>query len=167
MEQSDNQSLQTKETKLTTKQEAKVKRLKEELEDAKVFESLGSKVIKIRTRALKAIGANAEELGVRAIGQGRIVVGAENAERAFAKCGELIDKSIEATNVLPTPAALELLRLQREFNQQVIECGEKQIDACRQHDGKPSGQKPVFAFPPGKTAVIIDNVPADALPSPS
>jgi len=166
MEQSDNQYLVKQEMQVTTKHQAKIKKLKEDLEDAKIFESLGAKVIKIRSKALKAIGANVEELGVQQIGQGRIVVGAENAERAFAKCGELIEKSIEATSGLPTPTALELLHLQREFNQQIIDCGEKQIDSCRQRDNKPTGQKPVFTFPPGKTAVIIDNVPAEALPSP-
>lgn len=130
-------------------------KLKEELEDAKLFEALGSKIIKVKTRTYHALGQHAEKLGIKCVGHGRILVAGENAEKAFRACTELIESHATSGKEGSDIRVIQLLELLSVFNKQILESGEAHLRA----DKQPSNALPTkgvnMAFPRGKVVGVV------------
>ncbi len=148
-----------------THKERRKLQLKREMEEAQLFEQLGQKVIRVKTRTLKAIGDHLQACGVRTIGHGRIVVSGENADRAFVRCGEYVEQLAAKDPLLARDAIVELMRLQAIFNKQILECGEAHLKADRLPDVPQKGLSQPQAFPPGGVAVFVNAAPAAQPPA--
>jgi len=135
------------------------KQLREEAEEARLFETLGSKVMRVKLRTLKALGDQADSLGLQHIGHGRLVVAAENAERIFTRCGDLAEQIVQGKYPADPSVLLALLELQRDFNKQIIETGEAHLKGIRQPESKPSAGDQYVVFPPGNQMVAVINPP--------
>lgn len=138
----------------TQAQKAKEK-AKADMEEAMVFEQFGAKVMKVRMRAVKALGHHADALGMHYIGHGKILLGADNAEKSFAACGELVEKIISGEYTAGSDTILALMELQRDFNEQIIDAGAQTLKAVRPPDPPKSTTNTFVAFPPGSQAVVV------------
>lgn len=129
--------------------------LKQQAAEAQIMQQLGAKVMRIKAKTLKSLGDTIQVCGIRSIGHGRFVVAAEQAEQAFVKCGELIEKLTAGNKEGLDPKVLDLLQLQSTFNSQIIAIAKEELDSDRQPDaGKKGGAYPL-PFPPGKNMAIL------------
>lgn len=123
------------------------------------MEQLGQKVIKVKTRVLQRLGEHLEHCGARIVGHGRIVLAGNNADDAFVRCGEYIDKLIAASNPLNGDVIVELFKLQGVFNKQILESGEAHLKADRSLEAHNTGGQMKQAFPAGGTLVVVQSAP--------
>lgn len=143
-----------------TSRERRKKQLKQEMEEAQLFQQLGQRVIKVKTRTLQAIGEHLHACGIRAVGHGRIVVAGENADKAFGRCAEVLDKLMEENPMVAKTAIIEVLQLQAVFNRQILEAGEAHLKADRQPESPQKGLAQMQAFPPGGAVIVVNASPA-------
>lgn len=139
-----------------TPRERRKAQLKQEMEEAQLFQQLGQKVIKVKTRTLKAIGDHLHECGIRPVGHGRIVVAAENADRAVGRCDQVLDILMAANPMEARVAIVELLQLQAVFNRIILDAGEAHLKSDRQPDSPQKGATPMQAFPPGGAVIVVN-----------
>ena len=133
----------------------KKQKLKQALEEAKLYEALGSKILKVKTRTYHALGQHADKLGLRLVGHGRILVAGENAETAFQNCLDLIEAHATSGKEGSDIRVIQLMELLGMFNKQILESGEAHIRADKQPNTAPTAKGTHMSFPRGKVVGMV------------
>lgn len=121
------------------------------------FARYGAQVLRIKTKTLAAIGQAAEQAGIKQIGHGRIVVASENAEKAIETLGALAQDLIKSQPVSDPALILDILRLVREFNAQLIHTAQVHLSADKQSTMEPTGRLTSLPQPRATVMIAIDN----------
>lgn len=144
---------------LTTAEIKPTAKNRKAMAEARAFEKFGVHSLRVKSRVLAALGKDADLCGIKHMGHGKIILASNNAEEAIARLGKLADKMMkEKTPEYAT--ILDIMRLQKEFNAQVIKTAEAHFDADKQpiiNLPPPGGGMSVF---PAGSAVMI--APAQA-----
>lgn len=130
------------------------RKLKKAMAEAQAFARYGVQVIRVKARVLAALGKEAEACGIKQIGHGKILLASDYAEVAIAKLGGIVDKLLK---VQPSPdheLILEIMRLQREFNAQLIKTAEAHFDADKQPSSGPTMTGITIPYPPGAPVMV-------------
>lgn len=126
----------------------------ERLAAALAMEEIGSKVLKINTRVLAKIGSEIEKLGVKCLGYGYLASGYDNAGQALAKCDEMISDMLAKSPPTPPEVIVEIMRLKKEFNAQIIAVGESHLKASREAVSGTQNNNLSIPFPVGQSMVV-------------
>lgn len=151
--------------KLDSKALAKIRKnkQKEALADARAFQLLGSKIIKIKNTALAKIGEQVEKHGVKKIGHGKLASASQNADQALAECDKYIAELLANNPNVDPKVFIQLMQVKLEFNRQVMELGEAHMAADRQASSAIQGNSLQIPFPAGQS-LTISTPPAPAPP---
>lgn len=134
--------------------------------DVQAFSKFGVQVLRVKAKVLAALGKEAQACGIKQIGHGKILLTSDNAEEAIAKVGSIVDKMLKQPNP-DYDTVLEFMRLQHEFNGQLLKTAEAHFNADRQPVVLPQ-QPPglTVPFPPGSAVMIgPGKVPTEKLQS--
>lgn len=129
------------------------------LAEAQIFAKFGVHALRVKARVLAALGKEADEAGIRHIGHGKIIVASDNAESAIKKLGDI------AVDVLSTPQSeespapdyklvLDIMRLQKEFNQQIINTAQVHLEGSRPDPKEKEGNSLSVPYPSGSPVMI-------------
>jgi len=109
-----------------------------------------AKVIRIKLRPFPSIDPEVEQARRRSIGHGQLLVSGENAHEAFSRLDETVRRLRNQHPPCDLKTIIKLMRLQRDFNRQLLECGEAHLDAAdSEPPPQPAGSKLSAPFPPG------------------
>ena len=152
------------------KQPAKHPKKKEKLAiaNAQAFAQFGVQVLRVKARVLAALGKEAEQCGIKQIGHGKILLASDNAEAAINTLGGIVEKLLTAA---PTPdyaMVVEIMRLQKEFNGQLILTAQSHFAIDKQPSNGLAANSVTVAYPSGspvmvgigKTQAAIEQKPA-------
>jgi len=128
---------------------------KKAVNQALTFARFGVQVLRVKARALAALGKEAENSGIKQIGHGKILVASDNAETAIARLGIIVDKMLKDKSNVDYETILEIMRLQKEFNSQLIKAAEAHFNADKlpAPPGMPNGGI-TMPFPAGAPVMI-------------
>jgi len=136
-------------------------RLQDRLAEAKMYEKLGSKVLRIGVKGAHAIGDRASGMGIKVLGHGRIVISGENAQQAIDECDNMIAELKSAEPPIDTDRIITLMELKLSFNAQLMATGKAHIDADKQAVMAPQDNRPGIPFPPGGSmTIMVESPPA-------
>lgn len=141
---------------------------KKAMANAQAFAKFGVQVLRVKSRTLAALGREAQQCGIKQIGHGKILMASDNAEMAIAALGEMVDKLMKAapgTQAAPDYGLiLEVMQLQKEFNNQLIKTAEAHFNADKQQIVvQPSPPNGVMVPYPQGSAVMVAVGPAGAV----
>lgn len=123
--------------------------------EARAFAKFGAQVIKIKSKALAELGGMVEEMGVKKIGHGKILLASDNAETAISKLDDIVEQMVNDGLEKNQDLIVTLMRLKKEFNRQLIETGNAHIDAEKSPQQQtPQHPGPQLAFPAGTPMVV-------------
>lgn len=128
--------------------------LKDQIDQARVFERLGSKVIKVRLKTYQALGLEVEKLGVKQVGHGKIAV---SGDEAHVMASVLVDLVHQLKQKEPEKHAELIIEAAKEFralNQQVMDSGKAHIEADKQANPDSKGQTLTIPFPAGTPIMV-------------
>lgn len=125
----------------------------EAAKEAAVFARYGSTVLRLKAQTLAALGKAAEQAGIKQIGHGRVMVASENAEQAIATLGAFVQELVKAKPCPDHTVILDIMRLVREFNHQLIVTAQMHISADKQTLMEPTARTNSLP-PPGATVMI-------------
>ena len=142
---------------------------KKAIAEAQAWAKFGVQVLRIKAKVLAALGREAENAGIKQIGHGKILVASDNAETAISKLGGIVDKLLIQEPGPDYPLVLEIMRLQREFNAQLLKTAEAHFSADRQPSNGTDGKSINIPYPAGaaimvgvgKTQSAIEQQPVD------
>lgn len=124
-------------------------RFRQQADEARQFARYGSKVLKVKLKVLKDIGADLESHGIKYIGHGKIALAGETAHESVNYLVDLVQQ-LQTRN---PPAEPELIiaamKEMRAWNKQVMECGKEHIDATKQAENSKGGNSISIPFPAG------------------
>jgi len=125
------------------------------ISEAQAFAKFGVQVLRVKSRVLAALGKEAQDYGIKQIGHGKILVASDNAEAAIARLGIIVDKMLKDKSNVDYETILEIMRLQKEFNSQLIKAAEAHFNADKLHvpNGMPNGGL-TMPFPAGAPVMI-------------
>lgn len=135
------------------------------LAEARMFEQIGSKVLKIKTRTLSMLGDNVEVLGIKKIGHGKILIAGENAETAIAKLDELVEELQHKDPPCEPSVIRDYMQLRLSYNRQLMESGQAHIEADKQPSGKGDGANITIPFPAGTPMMVAVGTHSKAIDS--
>lgn len=121
---------------------------------AQAFAKFGVQVLRVKARVLSALGREAEKCGIKQIGHGRILLASDNAEAAIAKLAEITDGLMKEENP-DYELVVEVMRLQKEFNSQLLKTAEAHFNADKQPSFVPPAPPGItMPLPPGAAVMI-------------
>ena len=104
----------------------------------RAFETFdGSKVIKLRS--LAGLGQAVGPTMVRQIGLGGLLLSAETADQAISRLGDTVQRLLTQGPPCDPKQIVALIRLQKEFNAQLITIGAAQLRAAGETSTDPTG----------------------------
>ena len=121
---------------------------KSALSQARSFEQFGKRILKIKMKTLAALGEEAQALGIKKIGHGKILVASENAEEAIYKLDELID------NETDPEIRAQLMQLRLGYNKLLLETGQAHIEAEKQALALNKSTTLTIPFSQGKPMIV-------------
>lgn len=140
------------------------RRQDEQLAEAKAFQLVGSKILRINNKVLGKIGKEIEQMGVKRVAHGRIASAAENAGMSLVKCDQLIAEMQANNPALDPNVIVAMMRLQLDFNKQIIETGEAHLVADKQVTTSPAGNNLSIPFPVGQPMFVsVNPIPQKAI----
>lgn len=120
--------------------------------EAQTFAKFGVHSLRVRSNVLAALGKEADTAGIKYISHGRIIVAAEQAESAVAKLNEVATGLLESEE--PNyELLLDVMRVLRELNAQVIQTAHVQMHADKHNDSQDTG-KITVPYPSGQPVMI-------------
>lgn len=142
--------------KMSVNVPAKVKkRQKRQLDETLMFAKYGMKVMRLKASTLAALGLSAEDAGIRAIGHGKVIVASEHSEMAIGKLIDLIEEAQQSTAADKHDRIISLMRLLREFNEQLLHTAQLHLDADKRVSIEPAKPGQVtMAFPAGQPLLV-------------
>lgn len=142
--------------KLDARAKAKLRKrkLEEQLAEAQAFQRVGSKIIRIKERSLAKIGKEMEEMGIKRVEHGRIAYVADNASKLLVECDHKLEEMQANNPALEPEVIVTMMRLQLEFNQQILETAEAHLRAEKQITVAPSANNLSIPFPVGQPMLV-------------
>lgn len=144
------QQPQELEVKLTGAQRKKHNRAARE---AAAFARYGVQVLRMKATTLAVLGKHAEQAGIKQIGHGRVILASENAEMCIQTLGGLVQDLAKAKPCPDHAVILDIMRLLRDFNDQLISTAAMHIAADKQPSMEPAADRATLP-PPGATVMI-------------
>lgn len=131
------------------------KRHKQATNEALMFAKYGLKVMRIKAATLAALGKSVEDAGVRSIGHGKVMVTSEASETAISKLMDMIDEAQSSNSTDKHEKILELMRLLKEFNGQLLQTAQLFLDSDKPLvSGPMKGAGVTMAFPAGQPLLV-------------
>lgn len=128
------------------------KRQKKAMAEAAAFAKFGVHPLKLKASTIQALGKELDEAGMKHLGNGRVVVASAVAEGFIEKFGAMVDKMACSENP-EYDKIIEMGRLIREFNQQLLTSGEIHLRVAKA--GLPvDASGTAVAFPAGTPLMI-------------
>lgn len=127
---------------------------RQELEEAALYNSIDSKVFKVKAKTMAAIGTYADKLGIKKIGHGRIFVAGEYADSAIGYLDGLVQELRNSDVGCPPEILVDLIQLKLGFTKVLIDSGESHLKADRMVDGDGKGKGSFLAFPAGQSIMV-------------
>lgn len=124
------------------------------LKAAASFARFGVQVLRIKAETLAALGKVAEAAGIRQIGHGKIMVAADNAEQAIGMLGACVEKLSQKEGEPDHRLMIDIMRLMREFNDQMIHTAKVHLEVDRKTPALPTGTNITMPFPAGAPVMI-------------
>lgn len=128
---------------------------KERMEMLAMYPELGSKVLKVKARALASIGKQIETMGVKKIGLGSLAAANEAALANLINCNEYANKLLDENGCPETIIAIR--QLQKQFGDQLIEVAQTYLDADKNAGGANTDKPLSMVFPSGQQMVVAIN----------
>lgn len=137
------------------------KKHKKQLTTAMMFAKYGLSVLKVKASTLAALGNAATDAGIKAIGHGKVMVASEHSEQAIARVNELIDELQQSDKSNKHELIIDLMKLLREFNGQLLHTAQVHFNADKQLTAPPGGPHLTMPFPAGQ-ALLVAPMPQKA-----
>lgn len=135
------------------------KRYSKDLNSAMLFAKYGLKILKIKASTLAELGTAVEESGVQAIGHGKVMLVSEHSEMAISRVNELIEEIQLSDKPNKHELIIDLMRLLREFNSQLLETAQVHFDANKELAGN-NNKTPQLTMPfPAGQPLLISTMP--------
>lgn len=128
-------------------------RHKARIAEAKIFARFGIQPIRLKAHTLAALGHEAEAAGIKQIGYGKVLVASDNAEEAIAALSGIVAKMMAGDEPDYT-TIMEIMKLQKEFNNQVISTAQIHINADKQVSDTDKGKSISVPYPSGAPVMI-------------
>lgn len=128
--------------------------MKKAMADAQAFAKFGVQVLRVKARVLAALGKEAEQCGIKQIGHGKILLASDNAEAAITKLGGIVEELLGKQPGPDYSLILEIMRLQREFNAQLIATAQAHLLVDKQPGFGPAGNSITVAYPSGSPVMV-------------
>jgi len=127
------------------------------LAEAQAFAKFGIHALRVKSKVLAMLGKEANDAGIKHLGHGKVIVASNNAEEAINKIGEMITRESEQEK--PNfELIVELLRLQKEFNTQLIMTAQVHLNVAKAApDDSGSGPQLTVPLPAGQPVMIVSN----------
>lgn len=122
--------------------------------EAAAFARFGVHSLRVKAETLAALGKTAEAAGIKQIGHGRIIVAADNAEGAIRTLGAFVEDLVTKGDQVDHKLVLEIMRMVREFNDQLIKTAEAHLEVDKQLGSGHSAGATTMAFPSGAPVMI-------------
>lgn len=132
----------------------KAKVYKKAAREASAFAKFGVTVLKIKQKALAELGGLVEDLGVKKVGHGKIMLASDHAEETISMLDDIVHNLMEEDPNANHDKIVTLLQLKREFNRQLIESGQAHMSADKQPVGNHTANSISVAFPVGRPMVV-------------
>lgn len=129
-------------------------RMAQQMIEARTMEKFGTKVMKVKIRALAAIGADVEKMGVKQIGHGKIALAGDMAQTAVEHLVDLVHDLKARVPACDPDTIIDAMREMRAFNEQLMNSGKAHIDADKQLIGGNTGPHLTVPFPAGTPLVV-------------
>jgi hypothetical protein len=129
--------------------------------EAKLYQEVGARVIRIKARTLAGLGDLSTKLGVRKVGHGRLLGAGDNTEMHMAMVIEEIETLRARDPVVNADRIIGLLELLDRMNGRLIEIGQSHLKADTQTDSRPSGTMVIAPYPVGSPMILAINPPQD------
>ncbi len=136
--------------KKTTDKEKSVQvrqRLQARLADAKVYEKLGGKVLKIKARTARSLGDEITALGLRSMGHGRIFIMGDKAETVVDECDSILAQLRAQDPPVDPEKLIGILQIKLAAVKVGLESGEAHLRASTQADAAQNGKAISIPFP--------------------
>lgn len=127
---------------------------KQSLAQARLYEQFGSRVLRLKAKTQAALGKDVEELGVKRIGHGKILMASDFAEEAIARISLVIMQLQQRDPPCDPDILVDLMQLQRDFNKQLLETGQAHIDAEKMVPAQIDNSINLRTFPAGTPMVV-------------
>lgn len=149
--------------KKAQKKAAQIRRARAKAE-LRFFRSNNVNIIHVKNKLVTLLGGEVEDLGVKRMAYGKWAVAANNTDMLLARCDTLLDELMSRNPPVDPGTIIELIRLQSVLNQQIMENGQKHMDAVKSADlGKPPNGI-LMPFPSGQqTAILVSTSPPKAI----
>lgn len=125
------------------------RKYKRDLSRAKAMEQFGQKVMRIKMKALAAMGDSAEKLGIKKIGHGKILIAGDTAEEAISRIDELIEQHQEDGGTV-----VSLMEIRLGYTRLMLDSGKAHIDAEKQVTAINKTANITIPFPAGNPMVV-------------
>ena len=128
------------------------KRQKKAMAEAAAFAKFGVHPLKLKASTIQALGKELDEAGMKHLGNGRVVVASAVAEGFIERFSQMMDK-LACSEDPDYEKIIEMGRLAREFNQQLLQSGEIHLRVAKA--GLPvDPSSSSVAFPAGTPLMI-------------
>jgi len=150
--------------KLDDKAMAKLRkqRRKDALAEAREFEYVGAKIIKIKNKVLAKIGSEIEKHGVKKIGHGWLASAGQHTSEVLAACDKYMAELLANNPNTDPETILSILNLKKDLISQQIQLGDSHIKADRQASEAPKSNSLQIPFPAGQSMTISTGTTAPA-----
>ena len=128
------------------------KRQRKAMVEAQAFAKFGIHVLRVKAKVLAELGKEADDGGIKHLGNGQVIVASGYAEDAIGRLGGVVDKlaSEEKPNF---ELIVEVMRLQKEFNQQLITTAQIHLNIAKSIPSETQHQI-LHSFPAGAPVMI-------------
>ncbi len=129
-------------------------RMAERASNARAFEQVGMRVMKIRVKSLSAVGVDIEKHGIKHYGHGVIAHSGEQAQILIDELGDIVQELRARTPAVDPQIIIDAIALQRQLNEQLMESGKSHINATKQVESDNKGPQLTVPFPAGTPLMI-------------
>lgn len=121
--------------------------LKARLADAKVYETLGGKVLKLSAKTINSVGTEVTALGFKNIGHGKIFIAGDHATTAIGECDAIIADLRAQDPPVDPDRLIGMMQVKLGLIRALMDSGELHIKAGTQAESAPNGKAISIPFP--------------------
>jgi hypothetical protein len=121
---------------------------------AKTFEQFGMKVIRVKAKAEAAIGKYAQQMGIKQMGHGKVVIVGDIAREAIDTITDIIEEMRARVPPCDPEIILELLQTQRDFSRLLLDTGQAHLQADRNANAASDAGKIAIPFAQGTPLMV-------------
>lgn len=127
----------------------------ERMAQARAYEQLGQKLLRLKTRKLGEVGHYiVERLGVKKVGHGTIAAASDKADEYMTECADIVQELRAKDPPCDPEVIVAMMQLIRDFTRLMLDSGKEHIAADRQPSIPTEGDKISVPFPPGTPLMI-------------